>query len=76
MFIVFLFALLAHAVQAYHNVTIDDSNARIIYNGSWDQGKHQSSLDYNGSHALSYDPNASASFSFTGKCPPFTRRRD
>ncbi|KIY73926.1 hypothetical protein CYLTODRAFT_485065 [Cylindrobasidium torrendii FP15055 ss-10] len=63
---VLLFAVLWHTVQAYHNVTVDDSDARVIYNGSWDQGNHQSSLDYNGSHALSYDPTASASFSFTG----------
>ncbi|KAJ7733065.1 hypothetical protein DFH07DRAFT_755043 [Mycena maculata] len=59
---------LLHVVHAQQNVTIDDTDfAMITYSGIWEASStHRSPLDYNGSHTLSSDSAASATFTFTG----------
>lgn len=50
-----------------HNVTIDDSDPSITYDGDWDNDSFQvSPLDYGGSHTVSEDPGAMAILNFTG----------
>jgi hypothetical protein len=69
MYIPFLLAcILTHdAVSAMTNVTVDDSDALILYNPPSDWGVSVvSSLDYNGTHHLSQNSSASAIFTFTG----------
>ncbi|KAF8158628.1 hypothetical protein K438DRAFT_1620396, partial [Mycena galopus ATCC 62051] len=50
------------------NVSIDDTNMSMItYKGVWEASSaHLSGLDYGGSHTLSSDPTASATFIFIG----------
>ncbi|KDQ20879.1 hypothetical protein BOTBODRAFT_169586 [Botryobasidium botryosum FD-172 SS1] len=49
------------------NITIDDNDPKIVYTGAWEPGSlHPSVQDYGGGHATSSDPNARASFTFTG----------
>ena len=73
---IFIFLNLATA-QTLTNVTIDNTDSRISYAGTWDPtASHTSALDIGGSHTLSEDPNGSATFSFTGmfvflKAPQF-----
>lgn len=60
----FLYSSLSWALT---NITIDDTSSMINYKGSWDNSSlHTSSLDYGGSHTLSSDSSASATFTFTG----------
>ncbi|KAJ7708119.1 hypothetical protein B0H17DRAFT_971690 [Mycena rosella] len=54
-------------VDALLNVTIDDVSPMISYSGKWEpSATHMSGLDYGGSHTLSSDSEASATFIFTG----------
>ncbi|KAJ7909281.1 hypothetical protein B0H13DRAFT_1553836, partial [Mycena leptocephala] len=49
------------------NVTVDDTDPMISYLGTWEASNtHLSSLDYGGSHTVSSDNQASATFTFTG----------
>jgi hypothetical protein len=49
------------------NVTIDDTSSMISYAGAWEASStHLSGLDYGGSHTLSSDSTANATFKFTG----------
>lgn len=50
-----------------HNVTIDDSDPSIIYQppDSWETSVYDV-LDAGGRHHLTSDPDATASFTFTG----------
>jgi hypothetical protein len=53
---------------ALQNVTVDDTDASIVYVGNWEpSSRHPSPLDYGGSHTLSDDTAAIATFTFTGK---------
>ncbi|KAG7442438.1 uncharacterized protein BT62DRAFT_382540 [Guyanagaster necrorhizus] len=68
------FALRSHG--AGRNVTIDDTDPMIVYTGTWDaSNSHISTLDFNGSHALSSDPSASATVIFTGVAVHFLSPR-
>ncbi|KAJ6521558.1 hypothetical protein DFH09DRAFT_215320, partial [Mycena vulgaris] len=62
------FPLFFHVVGALLNVTVDDTDASsITYQGTWEASStHLSSLDYGGSHTLSTDSSATATFTFTG----------
>ncbi|KAK7052615.1 hypothetical protein R3P38DRAFT_1651879 [Favolaschia claudopus] len=55
-------------VNALLNVTVDDVDTSMItYQGAWEASStHVSGLDYGGSHTLSSDDKANASFTFTG----------
>ncbi|KAJ7732981.1 hypothetical protein B0H16DRAFT_1468276 [Mycena metata] len=56
-----------HFASALLNVTIDDTDSAIVYQGSWEASStHLSSLDYGGSHTVSGDSTASATLTFTG----------
>ncbi|PBK71353.1 hypothetical protein ARMSODRAFT_1017257 [Armillaria solidipes] len=60
----FLYSSLSWALT---NLTIDDTSSMINYKGTWDSSSsHTSSLDYGGSHTLSSQSSASATFTFTG----------
>nr|GAT60421.1 predicted protein [Mycena chlorophos] len=60
-------SLLATVVHALVNVTLDDTDPSIVYNGIWDpSSEHKSSLDFNGSHTFSSDASGSATLTFTG----------
>lgn len=68
--IIFFIAALATinpAVHAASNVTIDDGDGRIAYSpaGVWAKSA-QTSLNYGGSHMLTQNPAAKATFNFTG----------
>jgi hypothetical protein len=58
---------LAHDVvcSQYTNCTIDDTDPIVYYNGSWSE-IGPTSLDYDGTHALSSDSGATAIFCFKG----------
>lgn len=60
--------LCAYHVQADHDVTIDDQDASISYQGSgWENPSgHQSILDYGTGHTVSSTPGDTATFTFTG----------
>ncbi|KAJ7733662.1 hypothetical protein B0H16DRAFT_1328049 [Mycena metata] len=59
--------LFFHFASALINVTIDDTDPAIVYQGSWEASStHLSSLDYGGSHTVSGDSTASATLTFTG----------
>ncbi|KAK0199896.1 hypothetical protein DFS33DRAFT_1267393 [Desarmillaria ectypa] len=61
------FCLYLSLTWALTNITIDDTSSMINYKGSWDNSSsHTSSLDYGGSHTLSSQNSASATFTFTG----------
>ncbi|KAJ7143902.1 hypothetical protein C8R44DRAFT_973709 [Mycena epipterygia] len=69
MLVSFLPLLLAflNVVDALLNATIDDVNPMISYSGEWEASStHPSSSDFGGSHTLSSDSNARATFNFTG----------
>ena len=55
-------------VNASHNVTVDDNDPSIIYHppGSW-QKSVPDVLDASGQHRVTSNPNATASFTFTGE---------
>ncbi|KAJ6526806.1 hypothetical protein B0H19DRAFT_1275641 [Mycena capillaripes] len=58
---------LLQVVDALLNVTVDDTSSLISYDGEWEPSStHLSGLDYGGSHTLSSDSGASATFIFTG----------
>lgn len=48
------------------NITVDDTSPDIKYTGIWDPNHYPSSLSFNGSHRLSYDPTATATLKFKG----------
>jgi hypothetical protein len=50
------------------NVTINDNDSSITYSppGAWSQSA-PNTLDFSGAHMLTQNPNATASFNFTGK---------
>jgi hypothetical protein len=51
------------------NVTLDDRESRIVYapSGAWCRSNNtQNPLDYWGSHMVTEDPDAVATFKFTG----------
>jgi len=52
-------------VVAMTNITVDDMASSIVYSGSWGISA-PSKLDYGGSHHLSTDESAIATFTFTG----------
>ncbi|KAJ7153356.1 hypothetical protein C8R46DRAFT_912587 [Mycena filopes] len=59
--------LFLHLASALLNVTIDDTDAMITYEGSWEpSATHMSGLDYGGTHTVSGDTAANATFTFTG----------
>ncbi|KAJ7664595.1 hypothetical protein DFH06DRAFT_1324137 [Mycena polygramma] len=59
--------LFFHVANALLNVTIDDTDPLITYQGTWEPSATLlSGLDYGGSHTLSTDPSASATLTFTG----------
>ncbi|KAJ7673998.1 hypothetical protein DFH06DRAFT_752458 [Mycena polygramma] len=58
---------LLQVVDALLNVTVDDVSPMISYSGIWEpSSSHLSGLDLGGSHTLSSDSSASATFLFTG----------
>ncbi|KAJ7266411.1 hypothetical protein B0H12DRAFT_1179588 [Mycena haematopus] len=59
---------LLQVVDALLNVSVDDTDMSMIsYKGNWEPSStHLSGLDYGGSHTLSSDSAASATFTFTG----------
>ena len=62
------------AAQTFHNFTVDDNSPRIVYVGTWEPAAgHPSVFDFGGSHVVSLDPNASATFSFIGRSTPLMR---
>ncbi|KAJ8515635.1 hypothetical protein ONZ45_g6986 [Pleurotus djamor] len=55
------------AVEARTNVTLDDGDSRIVYEGQWNRSSlSQSSLDYGGSHQFASAGGSRATFKFTG----------
>ena len=64
---VVFFLFLVIYVFAAENVTVDDQNPSIIYSPprAWSESA-PSTLDLGGSHKLTQNPNATASFNFTG----------
>ncbi|KAK0210059.1 hypothetical protein DFS33DRAFT_1378050 [Desarmillaria ectypa] len=59
--------LTRHAFTMLDSITIDDTDGRIVYQGTWnDRSVYNSSLDFSGSHSLSEDSSAEAFFTFTG----------
>ena len=65
--LVALFVVVLRLVDGRHNLTIDDQDPSIVYapTGAWNRTA-ASTLDYGGSHMLTQNPNATASFNFTG----------
>ncbi|KAK7052614.1 hypothetical protein R3P38DRAFT_2502027 [Favolaschia claudopus] len=59
---------LLQVVDALRNVTVDDVGSPLIsYQGKWEPSStHPSGSDWGGSHSLSSDSQASATFIFTG----------
>ncbi|CAK5274394.1 unnamed protein product [Mycena citricolor] len=56
-----------HLVEAFLNVTVDDTDSSIGYIGTWEpSSSHQSPLDFGGSHTFSSDDSGKAVFTFTG----------
>ncbi|KAK0431534.1 hypothetical protein EV421DRAFT_166902 [Armillaria borealis] len=67
MLLLVLSILIQHAIATLDNITIDDTNGRIVYEGIWnDRSIYNSTLDFGGSHSLSEDSSAAAIFTFTG----------
>ncbi|KAJ6477862.1 hypothetical protein C8R47DRAFT_1288720, partial [Mycena vitilis] len=68
LFILFLLLPLFFKVgSALLNVTIDDTSPLLTYKGKWEPSStHLSGLDYGGSHTVSGDAKAGATFTFTG----------
>ncbi|KAJ7690863.1 hypothetical protein B0H17DRAFT_935572 [Mycena rosella] len=59
--------LFFQVVSALLNVTVDDTDPSITYQGVWEpSSSHLSSLDFGGGHAVSSDITATATFTFTG----------
>jgi hypothetical protein len=67
--LVFVAPLLQQGVVGMHNVTIDDTDLSILYSGDWNTSADdtQNGLDYGGSHHVSNDPDATATWNFTGQ---------
>jgi len=62
--LVFLLTIPAHCM---HNISIDDTDPSITYQGIWTPDfENASSLYYGGTLAASTDPNANATLMFTG----------
>jgi hypothetical protein len=56
------------SVVGPENFIIDDTDLSINYTGLWESGNDtQNSFDYNGSCHFSNDPNATATWQFTGQ---------
>ncbi|KAJ6480383.1 hypothetical protein C8R45DRAFT_1100961 [Mycena sanguinolenta] len=69
---------LLQVVDALLNVSVDDTDKNMItYKGKWEASStHLSGLDFGGSHTLSSDSAASATFVFTGAFPDTTIQLD
>ncbi|KAJ6480382.1 hypothetical protein C8R45DRAFT_1076438 [Mycena sanguinolenta] len=67
-FLLLLLAALLPGIDALLNVSVDDTDLSMInYQGAWEASStHTSSLDFGGSHTLSSDSAANATFIFTG----------
>ena len=60
--------LLLEQVIGMHNITIDDTDPSIVYSGVWDPTSDtQNSLAYGGAHHVSFEPDATATWQFTGQ---------
>lgn len=67
MLLVILPILIRYTIAMLDNITIDDTDRRIVYEGTWnDRSIYNSTLDFGGSHSLSEDSSAAAVFTFTG----------
>lgn len=64
-FVILAILGLLPVVQAAHNVTVDDNDASVQYSSGWEISS-SSSLNYGGSHHLTEQRTATASFTFTG----------
>ncbi|KAF8806043.1 hypothetical protein BYT27DRAFT_7339295 [Phlegmacium glaucopus] len=66
-FFLLISLLKVNTTLAVKNVFIDDQDSSITYSppGEWEITKH-TTLDYGGTHKLTSNPNATASFNFTG----------
>ncbi|KAK0227653.1 hypothetical protein IW262DRAFT_1454835 [Armillaria fumosa] len=68
--LVVLSILIRYAIASPDNITIDDTDGRIVYEGTWnDRSIYNSTLDFGGSHSLSEDRSAAAIFTFTNNGP-------
>ena len=66
-----LFTLLAllgfHVAFAFHNVSIDDSDASVVYSGGWNAVLPGSGMPSNGTYKVAMDDSqAYATVKFTG----------
>ncbi|KAK0455299.1 uncharacterized protein EV420DRAFT_1273006 [Desarmillaria tabescens] len=67
MFLLVLSILIKHVIAMLNNITIDDTDGHVVFQGIWnDHSIYNSSLDFGGSHSLSEDSSAAAVFTFIG----------
>ncbi|KAJ7585000.1 hypothetical protein C8J56DRAFT_140095 [Mycena floridula] len=64
--LVALTVLFSASAFADHNVTVDDTDASIVYSNGWSNSDFNNPLDYGGFHHLSENTTSTATFSFTG----------
>ncbi|KAJ7149766.1 hypothetical protein C8R43DRAFT_1068136 [Mycena crocata] len=66
LYVAFL-AVFADVATALRNITVDDNDAMLSYQGTWESSSlHRSGLDYGGGHNVSSDVAATATFTFIG----------
>lgn len=68
LFLFLTFLLRQTLGQVLQNKTFDDSDSAVQYFGDWRKSAF-SELDEGGGHMVTGDPNAQASFEFTGESP-------
>lgn len=68
LFLFLTFLLRQTLGQVLQNKTFDDSDSAVRYFGDWRKSAF-SELDEGGGHMVTGDPNAQASFEFTGESP-------